>query len=152
MKNIELIKKLREETGAGVMEVKQTIEKFNGDYDKSLEDLMKKVSAKAAKKADRTAGDGLVFSYIHNNGKLGSLVLIACETDFVAKTEDFQALGKEVSMQICTDEYGSVEELMKAAYMRDESKTIKDLVEEAIAKLGEKIEIKEFTKYSVFDQ
>lgn len=149
MKDIEKIKKLREETGAGVMEVKEELEKNEGDYEKTLIELMKKVSDKAAKKADRTAGDGLVYSYIHNNGKLGSLVLVACETDFVAKTDDFQNLCKEVAMQICTDDYQSVEDLLKAPYMRDENKTINDLVEEATAKLGEKIVVRKFTKYSV---
>jgi elongation factor Ts len=152
MKNIEKIKKLREETGAGVMEVKQTLEEFDGDYDKAYEDLMKKVSAKAAKKADRTAGDGLVYSYIHNNGKLGSLIVVACETDFVAKTDDFQNLCKEIAMQVCTDDYERVADVVKAPYMRDESKTVGDLIEEAIAKLGEKIELKKFTKYSVSDE
>ena len=80
MKDIKKIKQLREYTGAGVMEVKQALEKNNGDLEKAKKELMKKVSAKAAKKADRVAGDGLVYSYIHLNGKLGSLIHMACET------------------------------------------------------------------------
>jgi elongation factor Ts len=128
------------------------LEKFDGDYNEAYEDLMKKVSAKAAKKADRTAGDGLVHSYIHNTGKLGSMIVVACETDFVAKTDDFQHLCKEIAMQVCTDNYEDVEAVVNAPYMRDESKTIGDLIEEAIAKLGEKIELKKFTKYSVSDE
>ena len=149
MKNVEKIKILREETGAGVMEVKNTLEKFDGDVDKARKDLMSKVSAKAAKKADREAGDGLVYSYIHNNGKLGSMILMACETDFVAKNENFKELCKEIAMQVCTEDYKKVKEVLEAPYMRDESKTVQDLINEAIAKLGEKIELKEFVKYAV---
>ncbi len=151
MKAIEMVKKLREETGAGVMEVKQALESSGGDLDKAKKKLMKKVSSKAAKKADRIATDGLVYSYIHNNGKMGSLILMACETDFVAKTDDFQKLCKEIAMQVCTDDYLGVEELLKAEYMRDAARTLGDLIEEATAKLGEKIELKKFVKYTIND-
>lgn len=149
MKIVEKIKILREETGAGVMEVKETLEKYDGDIEKARKDLMSKVSAKAAKKADREAGDGLVYSYIHNNGKLGSMIMMACETDFVARNENFTDLCKEVAMQVCTEDYKNVKGVLEAPYMRDESRTVQDLINEAIAKLGEKIELKEFTKYSV---
>ena len=121
----------------------------NGDLKKASEELRSKFAEKAAKKADRTAGDGLIYAYIHNNGKLGSLIHIACETDFVAKTDDFVNLCKDVSMQVCTDDYKDVDELLKAPYMRDESKTVSDLVTEVTAKLGEKIELKRFTNYSL---
>ncbi len=151
MKDIKKIKQLREYTGAGVMEVKQALEKNNGDLEKAKKELMKKVSAKAAKKADRVAGDGLVYSYIHLNGKLGSLIHMACETDFVAKTDDFQNLCKEVAMQVCTEDIDNVKDLLKAEYMRDASKTVGDLITEATAKLGEKIELKKFIKYSISD-
>jgi len=151
VKDIKKIKQLREDTGAGVMEVKQTLDKHGGDLEKARKDLMKKVSAKAAKKADRVAGDGLVYSYIHLDGKLGSLILMACETDFVAKTDDFQNLCKEIAMQVCTDDIDNVKDLLKAEYMRDASKTVGDLVTEATAKLGEKIELKKFVKYSISD-
>jgi len=149
MKDIEKIKQLRDDTGAGVMEVKQALEACAGDMKKARESLMKKVSAKAAKKADRTANDGLVYSYIHLNGKIGSLIHLACETDFVAKTDDFQKLCKELAMQVCTDDYQSVDELLATEYMRDASKKVEDLIKEATAKLGEKIELKRFIKYSV---
>ena len=151
MKDIKKIKQLREYTGAGVMEVKQALEKNNGDLEKAKKELMKKVYAKAAKKADRVAGDGLVYSYIHLNGKLGSLIHMACETDFVAKTDDFQNLCKEVAMQVCTEDIDNVKDLLKAEYMRDASKTVGDLITEATAKLGEKIELKKFIKYSISD-
>jgi len=151
VKDIKKIKQLREDTGAGVMEVKQTLDKHGGDLEKARKDLMKKVSAKAAKKADRVAGDGLVYSYIHLDGKLGSLILMACETDFVAKTDDFQNLCKEIAMQACTEDIDNVKDLLEAEYMRDVSKTVGDLITEATAKLGEKIELKKFVKYSISD-
>lgn len=147
-----IIKKLREETGAGVLEVKKLLDELEGDYDKVRAELMKKVADKAAKKADRVAGDGLVFSYIHNGGKVGSLVLVACETDFVARTDDFKKLCQEISMQVCTEDYDSVDDLLKDEYIRDPAKKILDLVNETTAKVGERIEIKKFIKYSVGDE
>ncbi|MFC1700289.1 elongation factor Ts [Patescibacteria group bacterium] len=147
--NVDKIKKLKEETGAGVLEVKKMLEECDGDVEKAKEELMKKASEKASKKADRNAGDGLVYSYIHNGGKVGSMILIACETDFVAKTEDFKKLCHEVAMQVCTEDYSDVKDLLESEYIRDPSKTILDLVNEATAKLGEKIEIKDFYKLSV---
>jgi len=151
MKNIKKIKELREETGAGVMEVKEALEKHDGDIAKARKELQSKVAKKAAKKADRIAKDGLVYSYIHNNGKMGSMLVMACETDFVARTDDFKTLCKEIAMQICTDDYKNVGVLLKSEYMRDPSKTLNDLINEAIAKIGEKIELKKFVKYSVND-
>lgn len=145
----EKIKKLREETGAGILEIKSALEDSGEDYNKAKEVLMKKVASKAAKKADRTANDGLVFSYIHNGGKVGSMIMVSCETDFVAKTDDFKKLCQEVAMQVCTEDFDSVENLLASEYIRDPSKKILDLVHEATAKLGEKIEIIKFVKYSV---
>jgi len=147
--NLEKIKKIREETGAGVLEVKKMLEEFDDDEKKVKEELLKKAGAKAKKKADREAGDGLVYSYIHNGGKIGAMVLVACETDFVAKTEDFKKLCHEISMQVCVEDFKNVKELLKAEYIKDPSKKILDLVNETTAKLGEKIEIKDFHKLSV---
>jgi len=147
--NIEIIKKLRDETGAGILEIKNMLEEQGDDYDKTREELLKKSAAKAAKKSDRVAEDGLVYSYIHNSGKVGSLVLLSCETDFVAKTEDFQRLCKDIAMQVCSEDYEDVEKLLESEYIRDPSKKISDLINEAVAKVGEKIEIRKFTKFSV---
>lgn len=146
---VKKLKQLRDETGAGILEIKGILEEVGGDYDKAMKELMKKVVAKAEKKADRVADDGLVFSYIHNGGKVGSLILVNCETDFVAKTDDFQKLCREVAMQVCTEDYSDIDELLKSEYIRDPSKKILDLVNEATAKVGEKIEIKKFVKFSV---
>ena len=131
------------------MEIKDVLEKTGEDFEKAKEELMKKVASKAAKKSDRIAEDGLVYSYIHSSGKVGSLVLLSCETDFVARTDDFQKLCKEVAMQICTEDYENVESLLNSEYIRDPSKKISDLVNETIAKVGEKIEIRRFAKFTV---
>ncbi len=150
--NVKDIKKLREETGAGVLEVKQALENSGGDYKKAHEELMKKVSSKAAKKSERVTKDGLIVSYIHAGGRVGTLVYMACETDFVARTEDFQKLCKEIAMQAATGDYKTVEELLNDEYIRDPSKKISDLINETIAKVGEKIEIRKFIKYGVGEE
>lgn len=147
--NMNDIKKLREETGAGVVEVKQALEAANGDYAKALEELMKKVAKKAEKRLERDASDGLVHSYIHGGGKVGSLVHIACETDFVAKTDEFKALCHNVALQVCTEDYSSIEELLSSEFIKDTSKTIKTLLDEVMAKTGEKVELKNFAKFTV---
>ena len=147
--DMEIIKKLREETGAGILEVKKTLDSVNGDEKQARDILMAKVSEKAAKKADRETKDGLIFSYLHAGGRIGSFVSLACETDFVAKTDAFLDLGKNIAMQICTEDYPDNEALLSAEYIRDPSKSINDLIKEATAKVGEKIEILKFTKYVV---
>lgn len=147
--NIELIKRLREETGAAILDVKQALADFDNDYNKAKDHLMKKALLKADKKAERNAADGLIHSYIHLGGKMGSLVHIACETDFVAKTEDFKKLCNEVALQVCTEDYENIEALLAAPYIRDERKSVSDLVKETIAKTGEKIQIINFARFSV---
>lgn len=147
--NIEEIKKLREETGAAVLDVKQALENHGGDIEKAKAELMKKGLAKAAKKADRQTKDGLIHSYVHAGGKVGSMVLIACETDFVARTEDFKKLCHEIALQAATENYESVEQLVNSEYMRDPGKKVSDLVAETIAKVGENIEIKKICRFSV---
>jgi elongation factor Ts len=149
MINVEIIKKLREETGAGVLEIKLALEKFEDDYEKVKADLLSKGASKAAKKADRVTKDGLVHAYIHGTGKVGSMVAVACETDFVAKTDAFIKLCHEIAMQICTEEYADVEAVLNAEYMRDPSKKVQDLINDTIAKLGEKIELKKFVRFAV---
>jgi elongation factor Ts len=150
MIDIELIKALREETGAAILDVKNTLAKFEGDIEKARKELMEKGAVKAAKKQEeRTTKDGLIYSYIHGAGKVGSLVFLACETDFVAKTDDFQKLCKEIAMQVSAEEYKNIDELLDADYIRDPSKKISGLISETVAKLGEKIEIKDFCRMSV---
>lgn len=98
--SIELIKELRERTGAGVMDIKKALEKTGGDVEKAVEELRKMGAAKAAKKLDRTAKEGLVYAYIHPGNRVGVLVEVNCETDFVARTEEFQKFVHEVALQI----------------------------------------------------
>ena len=147
--DIEQIKKLREQTGAGVMDAKKALEETRGDFEKSVKILTEKGVAKREKRANKSAEEGLVFSYIHSGAKVGSLLMLGCETDFVAKTEEFQKLGKEIAMQVATEEYTDVPALMDAEYVRDTGKKVGDLIKETVAKLGEKIEIRAFTRYSV---
>ncbi len=147
--DIELIKKLRQQTGAGVMDAKKVLEETAGDFEKAVKIIMEKGLAKIEKRADKSAGEGLVFSYIHSGAKVGSLLMLGCETDFVAKTEEFQKLGKEIVMQVATEDYADVPALMDAEYVRDTGKKVKDLIGETVAKLGEKIEIRAFTRYSI---
>ncbi len=147
--DVNKIKELRDLTGAGVLEIKKTLDKFEDDFEQAKQHLMELGKAKAAKKADREIKDGLVYSYIHAGGKVGSLVLLGCETDFVAKTDDFNKLCKEIAMQICTGDYETVEEILEDEYIRDTSKKIQDLITETIAKVGENITLVDFQKLSV---
>ncbi len=146
--NTELIKELREKTRAGVMDVKQALEESDGDMAKAEAWLKQKGLASAAKKGDRETGQGLIEAYIHN-GRIGALVEVNCETDFVAKTEDFQTLAKDVAMQVAAIGAENVEELLEQEFIKDPSHKISDLVKGAIAKLGENIVIGRFTRYEL---
>src|SRR6056297_761579 len=94
------VKELRDRTGSGMMDCKNALRETDGDIEKAVDFLREKGLAKAAKKAGRTASEGNIFSYIHTNGKIGTLVELNCETDFVARTDEFQELGKEIAMHI----------------------------------------------------
>src|SRR3990167_11414006 len=128
--SIEDIKKLREKMGAGVSDCRQAREEWGGDMKKSEEWLRQKGMEKAAKKADREVKAGAVFSYVHHTGRLGSMVALACETDFVAKTDDFQKLGRELALQVASTQPESVEVLLEQEYIRDPSKKISELIKE----------------------
>jgi elongation factor Ts len=145
----EAIKRLKEETGAGVMDAKNALEEAGNDYETAKQALIAKGLAKAETKSERVTRDGLVYSYIHSGGKVGSMVLLACETDFVAKTEDFRKLCHEIALQVATEEYEDVNQLIESEYIRDGSKKVSDLIKETIAKVGENIELKEFARFSV---
>ncbi|MFH1565954.1 MAG: elongation factor Ts [bacterium] len=147
--DLNLIKSLRAETGAGVMDIKKALEESGNEVSKAKLILQKLGFEKADKKSGRETGDGLVFSYVHATGKTASLLVLNCETDFVAKTDDFQDLGREIAMQICAMSPKNVKELLSQAYIRDGSKTIEMLVKEVIAKTGENVKIGEFSRLSV---
>ncbi len=138
---VDQIKELREETGAGIMDVRRALTESDGNVEKAKEWIAKKGLARAAEKSDRETTEGCVFSYVHFNGKVGALVKLACETDFVAKTDDFQALGREVAMQVASMKPETVEELLKQDYLRDSSKTIEQLVKGVAGKTGENVRV-----------
>lgn len=138
--NIEDIKKLRAETEAGVSDCRQALEE-TGDYEAAKEWLRKKGIEKAAKKAEREVKAGRVFSYVHHTGRLGSMIALACETDFVAKTDDFQKLGSELALQVASMQPESTDALLEQEYIRDPGKKIADLIKEVIGKLGENIRV-----------
>ncbi len=141
---VDDIKKLRDQTGAGIADCREALEECEGDEKKAVEILRKKGLEKAAKKTSREVKAGSVFSYVHHNGQVGVLVSLACETDFVAKTDDFQALGKELTLQIAAGKPSSVAELLDQDYVRDPSKKVADLIKEVIGKLGENIQVVDF--------
>ena len=138
---LDQIKALREETGAGIMDVRKALIESEGDTKVAKVWIEKKGLKRAAEKEDRTTEAGYVFSYVHFNGKVGSLVKLVCETDFVAKTDDFQNLGREIAMHVAGVKPENVEELLKQDYLRDSSKTIEQIVKLVSGKTGENISV-----------
>ncbi len=147
--NIDSVKKLREETGAGVMDAKKALEEANGVYEKAVEIIKAKGVEKAVKKSEREIKAGRVFSYIHGEGRVGAMIKIGCETDFVAKNSEFVKLGNELSMQAAAIEAENLEAFLDQDYMRDSSKKIKDLITETVAKTGENITLTEMARFEV---
>ena len=189
-----LVKELREKSGAGMMDCKKALGETGGDLQKAFDYLRQKGLAAAAKKADRLATDGAVGAYVHAGGKIGVLVEINCETDFVARTAEFQTLLKDIAMQIAAANprcvrreevtaadlerekeiyrqqaldsgkpekivdkivEGKIEKfysevcLLEQAFIKDQDKTVADVVSEAIARLGENIQVRRFARYSL---
>ena len=146
---VDDIKKLREKTGAGIADCRKVLEETGGDF-KKAEELVKSWGAKIAqKKADRAVGAGQVETYVHSGGKDGAMVEINCETDFVARTDEFKSLAHEVAMQICAMDPKDVEELEGQDYIRESGKKVKDLVADVITKVGENIKIKRFIRFEL---
>ena len=194
MPSIDLIKKIRELTGAGMVDVQNALAESNDDEDKAIEILRKKGQKIAIKRGGRTTSEGIIDSYVHANGKIASLVAVSCETDFVARNEEFRAFVHEVALQIAATapQYVSPEEvpadviekekeifraqlkqdgkpedkwekimegklakyysevcLLKQPYVKDDSKTIEDLLTEQIGKIGENIKITKFVYFTL---
>src|SRR3989344_2864374 len=147
--DIKLIKKLRDETQISVSDCRTALEESNGDYKKALERIRRKGLEKAEKKSDRETSQGLVESYIHQNGRIGALVEVLCETDFVARTNEFNNLVREICMQVAAMNPKDIPALLKQEYIRENSKTIDGLVKEVIAKLGENIVIKRLQRFEI---
>ena len=189
-----LVKELREKTGAGMMDCKRALVETDGDLEKAVDYLREKGLSKAAKKADRVTAEGLVASYIHGNGRIGVLVEVNCETDFVARSEDFQQLVKDVAMQIAATNpryltredvpqeaidherevlrqqalnegkpvaivdkmtEGRLEKfyrenvLLEQEFVKDTDKSVQQMITEMIAKIGENISVRRFTRYQL---
>ncbi len=156
------IKELREKSGAGVIECKNVLIEVCGDIDKAYAVLKERGLAKAEKKADRQAGQGLVVSYIHHSGTIGALVEVNCETDFVAHTNEFKELARDIAMQVAaTDpkaiapEPGATEPVDKEAYLltqpfiKDAARTIQDRIVETTAKVGENVKVRRFARFEI---
>ncbi len=148
MISVDDIKKLRELTGAGIADCREAFEATKGDIKKAQDYLKKKGIEKAEKKAGRETHQGLVFSYVHG-GKIGVLVSLLCETDFVAKTDEFQNLGKELCLQVASMKPKDTKELLAQEYIRDPQQTIGEMVKSVIGKLGENIKIGEFVRVAL---
>jgi len=190
--NAKIVKELRDKTGAGMMDCKRALGESGGDIDKAIKYLREQGIATASKKAGRTTSEGLIFAYIHPGDKLGVIVEVNCETDFVARTPDFRDFAKDVAMQIAAADprvvsreeltsdiiesekevylalarkegkpdkvaekivIGRLEKfyaeacLMEQPFVKDNDRTISDLLTETIAKLGENIQIRRFVRY-----
>jgi elongation factor Ts len=164
----EQIKELRARTGAGVMDCKRALDEAQDNLGQAEALLLEWGLKGVAKKAGREASQGLVESYIHAGGRVGALVEVNCETDFVARTDDFKRLAHEIAMQVCAmnptsinadqdsangshaeGEDGESAPLLQQAFIRDPSKTIQDLVNENIARLGENIVVRRFARFEL---
>jgi len=193
--SMDLIKKLREMTGAGVLDCKKALEEASGDIEKAVEILRKKGAAIAEKKAGRVTKEGLIVAYVHFNGRIGVLLEMNCETDFVARTDEFKELAYNLAKQVAAMKpryvkkedvpeeviekereiyraqikdkpehvierivEGKLEKffeqvcLYEQTYIFDESKKVKDLINELIAKTGENIRVSRFTRYEVGEE
>lgn len=192
----EIVKKLRDKTGAGMMDCKRALTETNGDMEAAIDFLRKKGAAVAAKRADKETNQGVVEAYIHAGGRIGTMIELNCETDFVAKTPGFKQLAHDIAMQIAamTPQYISREQiekkvldkeleiyktaamnegkpeqiaekiaqgrldkfyqevvLLEQSFIKDSGKTIKDLIDEETAKVGEKLSIRRFVRYQLGD-
>lgn len=184
----ELVKELRSRTGAGVMDCRNALTEANGDLEKAAEILRGKGLAVASKKAGRVASEGLVDAYIHTGGRVGAIVEVNCETDFVARTEEFKRLARDLAMQVTASAplYVSREEvpaeaaeaqrkvfaaelagkpaaavdgklekwyqevaLLEQPFIRDDSKRVRDIITETIARVGENIQVRRFARFKI---
>jgi len=146
--SLDLLKKLREETSAGVSDCRQALDDAAGDYEKAKKLLVDRGIQKASKKSDRETGAGIMESYVHA-GKVGVLVEVFAETDYVARNDEFKKLTHELALQIAEMNPKNVEELLASPYIRDSKLTIDALMKLTIAKVGENITIGKFVRMSL---
>lgn len=158
------VKALRSATGAGIMDAKQALSDAGGDQEKAKALLAERGLLKAAKKGEREAGEGIVHSYIHGNGRIGVLLELRCETDFVARNDDFKALANELCLQIAASHPAVVDPadappgsdaaetaLLAQPFIKDPATTVEAVIKAAISALGENIQVARFTRYELGD-
>lgn len=160
----EAVKELRELTGLGVLDCKRALDETNGDVQKAAELLRERGLAVAGKKSERETLQGVVDAYIHSNNKLGAIVELNCETDFVARTEEFRGLAHELAIHIAASQplYVSSDEvpadadgspaeivLLNQPFVKDPGRTVQDVINEAIAKTGENIKVRRFVRFAL---
>lgn len=144
----EQIKKLRDMTGVSVMQCRKALEETSGNEEKAIEILRKRGAEAAAKKSSRKLGAGAVASYIHSGATVGAIVILSSETDFVSRNPEFQALAREIAMHIAAMN-PTKEELLEQPFVRTPNITVKNLIESAVQKFGERIEVSEFARFAV---
>ena len=142
------IQHLRETTGAGVMECKKAMEDAKGDFDRAVSLIRERGLLKVEKREARETGAGLIESYVHND-RIGVLLDLRAETDFVVRSEPFRRLSHELAMQIAASAPQNIEELLKQPYIKDESRTVEDLIKEVIARVGENIKVNKFHRIEI---
>ena len=142
------ISELREQTGMGLMDIKRALDEADGNRGKALEVLRERGAQIHAKKADRAAGEGLIEAYVHG-GRIGVLLELNCETDFVARSETFKSFAHDVALQVSSMAPETVEELLLQDFIRDSKRTMDQYLQEVSAKLGERVVIKRFARYII---
>ena len=148
MVTANLVKELREKTGAGMMDCKKVLTETDGDMEKAAELLRERGIAKAAKKSSRVAAEGLVVACISEDGKTGAVVEVNAETDFVAKNEEFKNFANDVANQVVKENPANVEELLAQKWIKDSSKTVSEVLTEKIATIGENMSIRRFVRFT----
>jgi elongation factor Ts len=148
-KLVELVKKLRIEMGLGMMEIKAALEEAEGDEKKAKEILKEKGYQKAEKKAERETHQGRVATYTHATGKIGVMVELFCETDFVARNEEYLALTKDLCLQVAAMNPESPEDLLKQDFIKDPTKKVSDLIKGLVAKFGENIKLGRIARFEI---
>ncbi len=145
---MEDVAKLRELTGAGVVECKKALDEAEGDFDRAKDILFERGIARAEKKGDRATGAGLLQTYTHN-GRVSVMVELRCETDFVARNEKFQDMAHGIAMHIAAMNPENVEELYTQQFVKDPSMTVEELVKSMIGTIGENIKVEKFARFEI---
>ncbi len=147
--DVEKIKQLRDQTGLSFNEIRKALEESGGDFARAIDILKAHGVSIAEKKSIRETKEGIVEAYVHNNKKIGSLIELNCETDFVAKNFEFLNLAHELAMQVASMDPKDNKEFLDQPYIKDQDITIKDLIQQYIAKLGENIKVGGFIRFSI---